>query len=76
LFSELTPARISTLKHLRALGHVSIYQLAKAMKRNYSNVHRDIAKLLEHRLIEKDEAGLIYSPWSSVEIRVAMAQAA
>jgi len=76
LFSELTPARIDTLKHLRAMGHVSIYQLAKTMHRNYSNVHRDVEKLIEHRLVEKDPDDLVFSPWDSVEIRVDLAQAA
>ena len=76
LFSELTPARIDTLDYLRLHGPMSIYALAKALKRNYSNVHADVEKLLEHGLAEKDTDNLISAPWDAIEIRMAQAKAA
>ncbi len=76
LFSELTPARIDTLEHLRAHGPMTIYALAKEMNRNYSNVHGDVDKLLEHRLADKDAENRVFVPWDSVEIHMALARVA
>jgi predicted transcriptional regulator len=76
LFAELTPARIAALDHLRASGPLSIYALAKELGRNYSNVHADAAKLMEHGLVEKDADGKLYVPWDSVEIHLALSKAA
>jgi predicted transcriptional regulator len=76
LFSELTPARIDTLNYLRLHGPMSIYALAKALNRNYSNVHTDVEKLLEHDLAEKDADNRISAPWDAIEIRMAQAKAA
>lgn len=39
LFSELTPARLDLLDILRKAGPSTVYALAKAPGRNYSNVH-------------------------------------
>lgn len=75
LFSELTPARIDTLDYLRIHGPMTIYALAKGLKRNYSNVHADVEKLLEHGLVEKDAENRIFAPWDSIEIRLAQAKA-
>ena len=76
LFAEITPARIDALEHLRAHGPLSIYALAKETGRNYSNVHRDVDKLMEHHLVDKDDDGRIYVPWETVEIHMALAKAA
>ena len=71
LFSELTPARMALLESLKALGPVSIYALAKQVRRNYSNVHRDCAALEGHGLIEKNAEERVFVPWSEVRINVA-----
>jgi predicted transcriptional regulator len=76
LFSELTPARIDALDYLRLHGPMSIYALAKELKRNYSNVHADVEKLLTHGLAEKDADNRISAPWEAIEIRMAQAKAA
>ena len=64
LFSELTPARMALLESLKALAPVSIYALAKEVRRNYSNVHHDCAALEGHGLIEKDAARR-HRPWAN-----------
>lgn len=56
------------LEVLKTGGAQSIYALAKAFGRNYSNVHRDVQRLLEHALVGKDELGRIYVPWEEVLI--------
>ncbi|SDW31579.1 hypothetical protein SAMN05421783_1034 [Thiocapsa roseopersicina] len=57
---------------LKRLGPVSIRALAKHLKRNDNNVHRDVTALLDLRLLARDDAGLIPVPWDAVEIRLAL----
>ena len=74
LFAELTPARLDLLNTLRREGPCSVYALAKAAERNYSNVHADVARLQELGLIERDDDGAISVPYDAVEILVPLAQ--
>lgn len=76
LFAELTPARLDLLDTLRRVGPCSIYALAKAAERNYSNVHTDVSRLEELGLIERSENEAISVPFESVEILVPLAQVA
>lgn len=76
LFAELTPARLALLEALKNTGPQSIYALAKRLKRNYSNVHRDVGKLMEHDLVIKDKKGRVLVPWDDVVIRVSLRTAA
>lgn len=75
LFAELTPARLDLLDTLRRFGPCSVYALAKAAERNYSNVHTDVARMEELGLIDRNEAGEILVPYESVEIVVPLARA-
>lgn len=76
LFSELTPARLELLDTLRRVGPCSVYALAKAAERNYSNVHTDVARLEELGLVERTEDGAVSVPFEAVEILVPLAQVA
>ena len=76
LFAELTPARLDLLDTLRRVGPCSVYALAKAAERNYSNVHTDVSRLEELGLIERSDDGAISVPFDAVEIRVPLAQVA
>ncbi|MBW7924562.1 MAG: MarR family transcriptional regulator [Burkholderiaceae bacterium] len=76
LFSELTPARVDLLDTLRRVGPCSVYALAKAAERNYSNVHSDISRLEELGLLERTEDNQVSVPYESVEILVPLAQVA
>lgn len=76
LFAELTPARLDLLDTLRGVGPCSVYALAKAADRNYSNVHTDIARMEELGLIERATTGEVSVPYESVEILVPLAHAA
>jgi len=79
LFAELTPARLDLLDlldTLRRVGPCSVYALAKAAERNYSNVHTDIARLEELGLVERIEEGAVSVPFDAVEIVVPLAQVA
>ena len=76
LFSELTPARVDLLDTLRRVGPCSVYALAKAAERNYSNVHSDISRLKELGLVERTDDSQVSVPFESVEILVPLAQVA
>lgn len=76
LFAELTPARLDLLDTLSKLGSCSVYALAKAATRNYSNVHTDITRLEELGLVERSEDGNILVPFTAVEIRMPLAKVA
>lgn len=73
LFSELTPARLDLLDTLRRVGPCSIYALAKAAERNYSNVHTDVTRLEELSLVERTEDDSVLVPFESIEILVPLA---
>ena len=74
LFSELTPARLDLLNTLHGMGPVSVYALAKAAERNYSNVHADIARLEDLGLVERTDDDTVLVPFDAVEIRMALSQ--
>jgi predicted transcriptional regulator len=76
LFAELTPARLDLLDTLRRVGPCSVYALAKAAERNYSNVHTDVARLEELGLVERMEDETISVPFESIEILLPLAQVA
>ena len=76
LFAELTPARMELLETLRRAGPCSIYALAKAAGRNYSNVHTDVARLLDLGLIERQADEAVFVPFEAIEIRMPLPLAA
>lgn len=76
LFAELTPARLDLLNTLRGMGPVTVYALAKTAGRNYSNVHADIARLVDMGLVERTDDETVLVPFDAVEIHMSLAQAA
>lgn len=76
LFAEVTPARLDLLDTLRKVGPCSVYALAKAAGRNYSNVHGDIGRLMELGLIERTGNDLVQVPFDDVEVHFHLAAAA
>jgi predicted transcriptional regulator len=76
LVAEITRERLRLLAALRAAGPLSVYALAKALERNYSNVHADVKRLLALGLIERDDDKRIFVPWTEIRIRLPLAEAA
>ena len=70
LVAELSPKRMELLQVLKKAGPLSIRALAKTMGRNYSNVHADVQRLIEHGLIEKDAGDHVLVPWDDVVVRM------
>ncbi|WP_022947247.1 HVO_A0114 family putative DNA-binding protein [Methylohalobius crimeensis] len=73
LLKTLTLQRFRLLRQLRRSGPTSIRALAKALGRDYKNVHRDVIKLLRLGMIEKNEAGQILVPWDEIDARLDLA---
>lgn len=69
VFAELTAERLRTLETLRSGGTQSIYALARALGRNYSNVHGDVQRLIALGLVERDAEG-VRVPFDALEIHV------
>ena len=76
LFADITPARLDLLDALRRVGPCSVYALAKATGRNYSNVHADIARLIDLNLVERTDDDSVCVPFDAGEIRMVLAYAA
>lgn len=72
LFNELTPKRLELLDTLKRTGPLSVYRLAKTLRRNYSNVHSSVSSLIALGLIARDENDLVFVPWDDVEIHVSL----
>ncbi len=66
LLKVLTPARWALLQHLGKAGPASVYGLAKALGRDYKNVHTDVARLAQLGLVEKTADGRVGVPWDAV----------
>jgi predicted transcriptional regulator len=66
LLANLTPARWALLERLRKTGPTSVYALAKALQRDYKNVHTDVARLAEMNLIERTGRNLVRVAWDAV----------
>lgn len=76
LFAELMPARLDLLGTLREVGPCSVYALAKAAERNFSNVHTDVACREELGLIERNDDRAVSVPCDALEIVLPLAQVA
>ena len=66
LLKNLTPARWALLQELKAGGPMTVFALAKALERDYKNVHTDVARLIELNLIERTEKSLVRVGWDAV----------
>jgi predicted transcriptional regulator len=66
LAKTLTPARWTLLQRLAKAGPMTVYALAKALERDYKNVHTDVARLMALRLIEKDADALVRVAWRAI----------
>jgi predicted transcriptional regulator len=76
LFAALTPARLDLLEALRRVGPCSVYALARAAERNYSNVHADVSALESLGLLERSSDGTVSVPFEAIEIRMPLARVA
>ena len=66
LVKTLTPARWDLLQRLAKAGPVTVYALAKLLGRDYKNVHTDVSRLFELKLLEKNQDGQVSVPWQAI----------
>jgi predicted transcriptional regulator len=67
----LTGKRMELLRHVHRHKVTSVRALAKALGRDYSNVHADVQALLGAGLIEAAEGGL-RADYDAIETRIAI----
>lgn len=74
LLHSLTPARWALLERLRADGPLSVYELAKRLRRDYKNVHTDVARLAALGLIVRHAHACVSVDWDALyaELRLAV----
>ena len=63
LAQALSPARWALLEALRGSGPVSIYGLARRLRRNYKNVHTDVTQLAALGVIARASDNRVLVPW-------------
>ena len=70
MLAVFTPRRWDLLAHLRAHGPMAVAELARALGRDYKNVHNDVERLMEWLVVEKDDQGRIYTPYREILLDV------
>jgi predicted transcriptional regulator len=68
-YRAVTPERFRLLQVLQSAGPLTVHALAQRLDRHYSNVHADVAALLDLGLLERTERG-VRVPWDAVEWRL------
>lgn len=53
---------------------MTIAELARRVRRDYKNVHGDVEKLIEWRVVVKDEHGHVIAPYSEIVVDVCLPQ--
>ena len=66
MLSVFTEKRWDLLATLRANGPCSIAELARLVNRDYKNVHTDVERLKEWLAIEKNEKGMVFTPYGEI----------
>ncbi len=71
--SVLTPRRLDLLRAVHAESASSIRALAQRLGRDYRNVHADVATLVDHGLIDRDDAGGLHADYGGITFDLALA---
>lgn len=70
MLAVFTPKRWELLSYLSEQGPLTVAELARALKRDYKNVHGDVAALSEWLVVERDERGRVLVPWDEIDFRL------
>ena len=76
LFSAVSEKRLELVRHVAGDEGLQIRPLARALRRDYKNVHTDVQALIELGLLEKDERGGLRAPFDEIVIRAGLRKAA
>lgn len=70
MLAVFTPKRWELIAFLGKRGPLSVAALARGLRRNYKNVHGDVAALMEWRVIERNAKGHVFIPWDEIDVRL------
>ena len=70
LLAVFTSRRWELLRLLSQDGPMTIAELARALRRDYKNVHGDVVALSEWLAVERDEDGRVFVPWDEIDLRL------
>ncbi len=75
MLKTLTPKRFELMKSLHGYADgLTIKALSDLLKRDYKNVHVDVAALVEIGLLERDSiTGVVVTPYDSIHARFDLA---
>lgn len=76
LFSAVSEKRLELVRHVAVNEGLQIRPLARALGRDYKNVHTDVQALIELGLLEKDGRGGLRAPFDEIVIRAGLRKAA
>lgn len=69
----LTPRRMALLRAIHAEPAGSIRAIAQRLNRDYRNVHADVSALIDHGLIDRDDAGGLHADYDGIAFDLAVA---
>ena len=71
MLDTLSPSRLELLRYVRQHGAGNVRELANALKRDYKNVHQDVATLEAAGLLVRDGRKLT-APWNELQANVSL----
>lgn len=74
MFAAFTPKRWELIATLRAVGPLTVAELARQLGRNYKNVHTDVQHLIEWMALERGADGRVSVPWSDIVVDMKLPQ--
>ena len=76
LYSTLTEKRLELVRYIASHEGLNTHQLAKALGRDYKNVHTDVNALTALELLAKDSRGRLSAPFDEIVIRAGIRRVA
>ncbi len=74
MLAVFTPKRWELIAALRESGPLSIAALARALGRDYRNVHGDVTALAEWMAVRRRADGLVCVPWREIVVNMHLPQ--
>jgi predicted transcriptional regulator len=71
MLDALSPRRLDLLRYVRQHGAGNVRELSLALKRDYKNVHQDVAMLEAAGLLQRDGRKLM-APWDELQANVSL----
>lgn len=76
MLAVFTPKRWELIAFLGKHGPLSVAALARGLRRNYKNVHNDVAALMEWKVVERNDGGRVFVPWDEIDLHLPLMKSA